>query len=360
MDVRVRSIMVVAAAATAAVAAGFAGATVDATAAPAKGNAGPLVAMLLPENVTARWEGQDRPRFIAALKQLVPGVQVQVQNALNDPAKQQAQAEAALVKGAKVLVVAAVDQKAAAVIVNNAKRQNVPVIAYDRLIRNSPLAAYVSFDSVAVGRAEAGWIAKHTTRGDRIVIINGSPTDDNAHLVNKGIHQVMDPLFKTEARVKVAEQWVPGWDPSKAQQIMEQILTRYSNRVDAVVSANDGMAGGIIAALKSQELDGKVPVSGQDATIEGLQRVILGTQGVSVFKDIRLQAQGAARVAADFIAGKTPKAFNGKVANGRVQVPSVLLKVQGIDKANVGLLIRNGYVTKAQLCKGIPKIGVCK
>jgi D-xylose transport system substrate-binding protein len=329
------------------------------TTVPKRPSAAPLVALLLPENVTARWEGQDRPRFISDLKKLVPGVQVQVQNALNDPAKQQAQAEAALVKGAKVLVVAAVDQKAAAVIVNNAQKQGVKVVAYDRLIRNSPLSAYVSFDSVAVGRAEAGWVAKHTAKGARIVIINGSPTDDNAHLVNKGMHQVLDPLFKSGAKVKVAEQWVPGWDPSKAQAQMEQILTRFGNRVDGVVSANDGMAGGIIAALKAQGMAGKVPVSGQDATVEGLQRIILGTQGVSVFKDIRLQAKAAAQVAAAYVKGKTPTVFNGKVPNGKVQVPSVLLKVQPIDKTNLTTLIKNGFVTKPVLCKGIPAEGLC-
>lgn len=317
--------------------------------------ASPLVALLLPENVTARWEGQDRPRFIAALKKLVPGARVQVQNALNDASKQQSQAEAALVNGAKVLVVAAVDQKAAAIIVTDAKRDNVPVIAYDRLIRNSPLAAYVSFDSVAVGHAEASWLVKHTKQGDRIVVINGSPTDDNAHLVNQGTMKVLSPLFKSKARIQVANQWVAGWDPSKAQSLMEQILTHANNAVNGVASANDGMAGGIIAALTAQKLAGTVPVTGQDATVEGLQRVILGTQGVSVFKDIRLQATAAARVAAAFLKGTKPAGlFNGTVSNGQVKVPSVLLAVKPIDKSNVTSLIKNGYVTKAVLCKGVP------
>ena len=321
---------------------------------------GPIVALLLPENVTARWEGVDKPQFTAALQKLVPNARVQVQNALNDPATQQSQAESALVKGAKVLVVAAVDQKAAAVIVNDAKRQNVPVIAYDRLIKNSPLSAYVSFDSVAVGRAEAGWLAKHTKTGSKIVVINGSPTDDNAHLVNKGIHQVYDPLFEAGQAKKMAEQWVPGWDPSKAQSTMEQILTKINNQVDGVASANDGMAGGIVAALKAQKLAGKVPVTGQDATIEGLQRVLLGTQGVTVFKDIRVQARAAAEVAAAYLKHQTPTVFNAKTPNGQVNVPSVLLKVQPIDKSNITTLISNGYVTKGELCKGLPASGVCK
>jgi D-xylose transport system substrate-binding protein len=236
----------------------------------------------------------------------------------------------------------------------------VPVIAYDRLIRNSDLSAYVSFDSVAVGKAEAGWLADHTKKGDRITIINGSPTDDNAHLVNQGTHAVLDPLFASDARVKAGEQWVPGWDPSKAQATMEQILTRINNRVDGVASANDGMAGGIIAALKAQKLAGKVPVTGQDATIEALQRILIGTQGVTIFKDIRLQATAAAEVAAAYLQDAQPTMFNAKVDNGKVKVPSVMLKVQPIDKTNLSTLIENGYVTQAELNKGLPSTGTSK
>ena len=335
------------------------------TAKPAKPAAAPLVAFLLPENVTPRWEGSDKPTFIAALKKLVPGVKVDVLNALNDPAKQLAQAETELTKGAKVLVVAAVDQKAFAVAVNKAKAQGVPVIAYDRLIRNSPLAYYVSFDSVAVGKAEAGWMASHTAKGARLVVINGSPTDDNAHLVNKGIHSVLDPLFKSGAKVKIAEQWTPGWDPTKAQTEMEQILTKVGNKVDGVVSANDGMAGGIIAALKAQGLHGKVRTTGQDASLEGVQNVVLGYQGVTVFKDFRLQAPAAAQITAAIIQGKKPANINATVSNGQVKVPSVMLKVVPIDSSNVQTLVTNGWIKSqfgslAKVCKGLPKVSICK
>ena len=306
--------------------------------------AAPTVAFLLPENVTPRWEGADAPLFKEALQKLIPNVQVDVLNALNDPSKQQSQAEAELTKGAKVLVVAAVDQKAAAVIVNAANKQKVPVIAYDRLIRDSPLGYYVSFDSVAVGKAEAQWMADHTNQGDRLVIINGSPTDDNAHLVNQGIHAVLDPLFQSNARVLVDEQWTPGWDPTKAQNEMEQILTKANNGVDGVVSANDGMSGGIIAALKAQGLDGKVKTTGQDASLEGVQNVILGLQGTSVFKDFRLQAPAAAEIAAAIIQGKKPTNTNATVNNGQVDVPSVMLQVVPIDQANAKTLVTNGWI----------------
>ncbi|MER3408596.1 MAG: hypothetical protein C4305_01580 [Thermoleophilia bacterium] len=326
---------------------------------------GPLVALLWPENVTPRWEGSDRPILTKTLKQLIPDVRVDSLNALNDPAKQQAQAEAELAKGAKVLIVAAIDGKAFSVVVKKAKAQGVPVIAYDRLIKNSPLDYYVSFDSVVVGRVEAGWMARHTKRGARLVIINGSPTDENAHFVNKGIHQVLDPLFRSGAKVKVAEDWVPGWDPPTAQRKMEQILTRLNNRVDGVVSANDGMAGGIIAALKAQRLEGKVPTTGQDASLQGVQNVILGYQGVTAFKDFRLQAPAAARIAAAIIKGTKPTNINGTIDNGQRKVPSVFLPVVAIDRSNVSLLVKNGWIKSqlgglAKVCKGLPKVSICK
>jgi D-xylose transport system substrate-binding protein len=331
-----------------------------------KAQAGPRVAFLLPENVTPRWEGSDAPTFKKALAKLIPGVQIDVLNALNDSSKQQQQAEAELTKGAKVLVIAAVDQKAAAVIVKKAAAQNVPVIAYDRLIRNSPLAAYVSFDSVAVGRAEAQWMADHTKKGDRLVIINGSPTDDNAHLVNTGIHAVLDPLFKSGARVKVAEQWTPGWDPTKAQNEMEQILTKANNAVNGVVSANDGMAGGIIAALKAQGMQGKVKTTGQDASLEGVQNVVLGTQGVTVFKDFRLQAPAAAKITAAFLKGATVNnLFNSLTYNGQVWTASVMLKVVPVSQSNVATLVKNGWIKSqfgslAKVCQGLPQVSICK
>ena len=330
-----------------------------------KKSAAPLVAFLLPENVTPRWQGSDAPTFTAALKKLVPGVRIDVLNALNDSSKQQSQTEAELTKGAKVLVIAAVDQKAAAVIVNKAKAQGVPVIAYDRLIRNSPLAYYVSFDSVAVGKAEAAWMAAHTAAGARLVIINGSPTDDNAHLVYTGIHSILNPLFKSGARIKVAEQWTPGWEPSKAQAEMEQILTKANNKVDGVVSANDGMSGGIIAALKAQGLQGTVKTTGQDASLEGLQYVVLGYQGVSVFKDFRLQAPAAAKITAAILSDTKPTNINAKVWNGKVTVPSVMLKVVPVDSSNIQTLVANGWIKSqfgglAKFCKGMPKQSICK
>lgn len=335
-----------------------------------KKQAGPLVALLLPENVTVRWEANDKPLFVKNLKKLVPGVRIDVLNALNDPAKQQSQAEAELTKGAKVLVVAPIDQKAFAVVARKAAQQGVKVVAYDRLIRGAPIAAYDSFDGVAVGTAQGKWLAAHTKKGDQIAVINGSFTDDNAHLFQTGYMSILKPLFAKGQRIQLgpkAGQWTDRWDPPTAQRQMEQLLTKYNNNVQGVLSANDGMAGGIIAALKAVGLSGKVPVTGQDATVEGVQRIILGTQGQSVLKDFRLQAAAAARITAALLSGKTPAGlFNKKVNNGAGNVPSVILPVRSIDKSNVGALVNSNWfptvfgVSKAQLCKPVGKIGACK
>ena len=327
----------------------------------------PRVALLWPENVTPRWEGNDKPIITKALKKRIPGVIVDSLNALNDPAKQQAQAEAELAKGAKVLVVAAIDGKAFAATVKKAWKQHVPTIAYDRLITKSPLAYYVSFNSVTVGAVEAGWLAKHTKAGARLAIINGSTTDQNAHYVNTGIHKVLNPLFKSGAKKKVpnGEQWTPGWDPPTAQREMEQILTATNNGVDGVVSANDGMAGGIIAALKAQNLQGKVKTTGQDASLEGIQNIILGYQGVTAFKDMRLQAKAAATIVTAILKGKKPTNINAKVANGSKKVPSVFLPVVPIALSNLSTLVNNGWIKSqygslAKVCQGMPKKSICR
>lgn len=335
------------------------------TASTGAAKAKPLVALLWPENVTPRWEGNDKPIITRQLKKLIPGVRVDSLNALNKPTTQQTQAEAELAKGAKVLVVAAIDGKSFATVVNAAAKQHVPVIAYDRLINSKKLAYYVSFNSVTVGKVEAGWMKSHMKAGARIAIINGSTTDANAHFVNTGIHKVLDPQFTSGNFVKVGEEWTPGWDPPTAQREMEQILTKANNKVDGVVSANDGMAGGIIAALKAQGLQGKVPTTGQDASLEGIQNIILGYQGVTAFKDMRLQAKAAAKIAAAILKHKKPTNINGTIKVGAKKIPSVYLPVVAIDKSNLMTLVTDGWIKSqygglGKVCAGMPKVSICK
>jgi D-xylose transport system substrate-binding protein len=336
---------------------------------PTAAAAGPRVAFLLPENVTPRWEGFDHPTFVKALKKLVPNVTIDVLNAQNKPDTQQSQAEQEITKGAKVLVVAPIDGKAFGATAQRAIQQGVKVIAYDRLISNAKISAYVSFDSVAVGRAMGVWMKGHTKKGTRVAIINGSITDANAHDVNKGYLSIFNPLFKSGKRKVVGPKkgtWTPGWDPPTAQREMEQLLTRYHNKIDAVLSSNDGMAGGIIAALKAQGKAGKVPVTGQDASLEGIQNIIRGYQGMSTFKDIRKQAPTAAKIAAALLQGKKLPGINKRVKNGAGKIPSVILPVKAVDKTNLKLLVKNGWVNLPgiggikQVCKGVPKRNICK
>lgn len=323
---------------------------------------GPLVVFLLPENVTARWESQDKPFFIAAMEREYPGARVRVENALNDPAKQLAQAEAALVSGAKVLVVTAIDQRGAAVIVEHAKRDGVPVIAYDRLIQEADLDYYVSVDGHTIGELQGSWLADNTKDGDRIAIINGSPTDDNAHLFEQGYMSVLQPLFDDGSRILVESVWTPGWDPSKAQAEMEQILTRTDNGVDAVLSANDGMAGGIIAALDAQRLAGQVPVTGLDGTLSSLQLILQGKQSMTVWRSLNDQASKAAAIAAALLRGEEPDASlveGAPMNNGRVDVPWAKVVPMVITTENMHLEIEDGAVTAEELCKGMPEVGPC-
>ena len=292
-------------------------------------------------------------------------------NAVNDPTKQQQQAETEITKGAKVLVVAPDDGKAFGAVAAKAIKQGVKVIAYDRLISGAKISSYISFDGVAVGKAQGVWLAAHTKKGSRIAIINGATTDNNAHLFNKGyMGHPQSAVRGSQARPRRpvgGHASTPGWDPPTAQKEMEQLLTKSNNGIDAVLSANDGMAGGIIAALKAQGLAGKVPVTGQDASLEGIQNILLGTQGMSVFKDSRLQAPAAARATAALLAGKTKvPGANKVVANGSGKlIPSIILPVKAIDKSNMSTLVKNGYI-KAYLgglkavCKGMPKTSICK
>jgi D-xylose transport system substrate-binding protein len=333
-----------------------------------KASASARVAFLLPENVTPRWEGFDKPTFLKALKKLMPGIQIDVLNAQNKPDTQQSQAEQEITKGAKVLVVAPIDGKAFGAIAKRAISQGVKVVAYDRLISNAKISAYISFDGVAVGKAQGKWLAAHTKTGARITVINGAITDDNAHLFNKGYMGILNPLFKSGKRKIVGPKsgtWTPGWNPPTAQTEMEQLLTKYHNKIDAVLSANDGMAGGIIAALKAQHLAGKVPVTGQDASLEGVQNIIRGTQGMSVFKDFRKQAPIAAKITAAILKKKPLPNINRHVKNGAGSIPSVILPVVSVDKHNLKLLVTNGFIKTylgglSKVCKGVPKRYICK
>jgi D-xylose transport system substrate-binding protein len=312
------------------------------------------IALLLPETKTTRYEAQDRPLFEAKVKALCSDCEIIYSNADQDAAKQQSQAEAALTNGAKVMVLDPVDSASAGAMVQKAKAQNVPVISYDRLILNADVDYYISFDNEKVGQLQ-GTALVDKLKGDgksgSIVMINGAPTDNNAKLFKQGAHSVID-----SSGFKVAKEYdTPDWSPDKAQTEMEQAITAVGKTgFVGVYAANDGTAGGAIAAMKGQGLKPIPPVTGQDAELAAVQRLLTGEQYMTVYKAIKPEAEGAAQLAVDLVNGKTSsEAAKDKVNNGQKDVPSVLLEPVAVTKDNIkDTIVADGFLKPAQICTG--------
>ncbi len=313
------------------------------------------VGLLLPEYTVSRWRKVDEPSFLADMKALDPAAKVVTFNAGSSASTQQSQAESALTDGAKVLVVIPVDGVAAAQIVKIAGQSDVKVVSYDRLIQDSLPAYYVSFNNVRVGELQGKYIADHVAKGGTIVMINGSPTDPNAAMFKAGALSVLQPLFDNGTFTLGYSTMTPNWDPAHALSEMEEALTKLNDNVNGVLAANDGTAGGDIKALQAVGLAGKVPVTGQDATNAGLTRIIEGIQSMTVYKNVRLEAAAAAKLAYAIGTGSAlPEGLvNGKTNNGKADIPSVLLTPLAVTKANIAdTVIKDGYTTWANICVG--------
>jgi D-xylose transport system substrate-binding protein len=319
------------------------------------GGDGGTIALLLPETKTTRYEEQDKPRFEAKVKELCPSCKLIYQNANQDAARQQQQAEAAITNGAKVIVLDAVDAKAAVATVNRAKQSNIPVIAYDRLISGAPINYYVSFDNVRVGEMQAQALVDKLgdADGKQIVMLNGSPTDPSSGDYKKGAHSVLDG-----SGVKIAREYdTPDWSPDKAQQETEQAITAIGkDKIAGVYSANDGMIGGAIAAMKSAGMDPKsIPTTGQDSEVAAIQRILTGEQYMTIYLAIKKQAESAAELAVDLVQGKQPPAslVNDKVDNGAGDVPTVLLDPTAVTKENIkDTIIADDFHPASEICTG--------
>ncbi|HVO20277.1 MAG TPA: sugar ABC transporter substrate-binding protein [Anaeromyxobacter sp.] len=319
------------------------------------------VALLLPETKTTRYETADRPDFEAEMKTLAPGVEVIYSNADQDAGRQLSQAEAALTNGAQVLVLDPVDSAGAAAIAEKARAQGVPVIAYDRLILNSSgVDAYVSFDNEQVGRLQAQSLVDKL-RAEKIakptiVMINGAPTDNNAGLFKRGAHEIFDPLVKAGKLTIAKEYDTPDWSPDQAQTEMQQALTALADKVDGVYCANDGTASGAIAAMRAAALSPLPPVTGQDAELTAVQRIVDGQQYMTVYKPIRPEAADAARMAVDLLRKRAIPAgltHGHTVANGSKEVPAVLLTPEAVTRANVRqTVVKDGFWTAEQVGLG--------
>jgi D-xylose transport system substrate-binding protein len=306
------------------------------------------VALLLPESKTARYESQDKPHFQQRLKQLCPNCKLIYENADQDASKQQSQAEAAITNGAKVLVLDPVDGKAAAAIVTRAKQSGVGVIAYDRPIENANVDYFISFDNKRVGQIQATALVNRVKSGP-IVMINGAPTDPNAAQFKAGANSVF-----AKSNLKVVKSYdTPDWSPDKAQAEMEQAITAIGKGgFDATYAANDGTAGGAIAAMKSNGVDPATrPTTGQDAELAAVQRIVAGQQYMTVYKAIKPEAEDAAQLAVDLLNGKTSSLVNQQVNNGSKNVSSVILTPVEVTQDNIdSTIVKDGFWTVDQIC----------
>jgi D-xylose transport system substrate-binding protein len=316
---------------------------------------GGTIALLLPESQTARYESADRPFFEQKVAELCPDCEIIYSNADQDAAKQQQQAEAALTNGAQVLVLDPVDSAAAGPIATAAKAQGVPVISYDRLITGAEIDFYISFDNERVGVLQGEALVAELERqgkGDgTIVMINGSPTDNNATLFKRGAHSVIDASGLTVG----AESDTVEWEPANAQADMDGHITKLGkNGFVGVYAANDGTAGGAIAAMKSAGIDPSTrPVTGQDAELAAIQRIIAGEQFMTVYKAIRPEAEAAAELAVALVRGEEPSAETTPIDNGAGQIPSILLDPIAVTKDNVAsTVIADGFHSAADVCTG--------
>jgi D-xylose transport system substrate-binding protein len=317
------------------------------------GGGGGKIALLLPESKTARYESHDHPLFEKNVKKACPDCEIIYSNANQDAAKQQQQAEAALTEGAKVMVLDPVDAASAAAIVTRANQAKVPVISYDRLLTDSDIDYYVSFDSETVGKQQGEALSKKLGDGKTIAMINGAPTDNNAKLFKKGAKSAF-----AANNVKIGKEYdTPDWSPDKAQQEMEQAITALGDKgFQGVYAANDGTAGGAIAAMKSAGIKPTDrPTTGQDAELPAIQRILAGEQFMTVYKPVIPLSDAAAKIAVALAKGEeVPSGLvNAKTDNGKKQVPTVQLDTVAVTKDNVkDTIVKDGYWKASEICAG--------
>jgi D-xylose transport system substrate-binding protein len=317
---------------------------------------------------TERWKNEEQ-----AMRKLLEakGYEVLTQEANHDVKLQNDQIDNMVSQGAKALIIVAEDGDAAVTAVDKAAAAGVKVISYDRLIKSTNVAAYLSFDNVEVGRQQALGVMKAlgadtwdvAAKGKaKVVKLGGSPTDNNAILFRKGQDEIVNK-YVTDGKVEVvADQWVDNWDAANALKLMENILTAQSNKIDAVVASNDGTALGALQAMKAQGLAGKVPISGQDATADGSNSIVKGELTVSILKDIRNLAPLAVDIADKLLTGQTVEGLKpfsmAELTNDpskQGEVPCVFLPVQQVTKDNVyDLVVKSGFQSYDDVYRDIP------
>jgi D-xylose transport system substrate-binding protein len=308
------------------------------------------VGVILPDTASsARWESADRPLLEAAFEEA--GVEYDIQNAQGDAQRMNTIAEQMITEGVTVLAITNLDSASGAAIQRQAESQGVQTIDYDRLTLGGESDYYVSFDNTEVGRLQGEGLAQ--CLGDEpanIAFLNGSPDDNNATLFSEGAHEVLDPMSQY---TQVAEQAVPEWDNQQAATIFEQMYTQAGGDIQGVLAANDGLANAVVSILARNNVAGQVPVTGQDATVEGLQNILAGEQCMTVYKPIADEANALADLAVALVNGEEPE-VDGSVEDpeGEREVPSVLLEPVSIFRDNVKQVIDDGFQTAADVCTG--------
>ncbi len=300
----------------------------------------------------ARWQA-DRTMFVGRAQQL--GARVLDLSANGDDTAQIGDVQQLLTAKVDVLVIVPHDGKAMAKAVRLAHEAGVPVIAYDRIIRDVDLDLYVSFDNLRVGELQARYLIEHLPKPGhgRIVRIYGAKTDNNAALFKEGQDRVLAPYIERGDITVVHEDWAEDWKPENAKRIVNAAITANGSRFDAVLASNDGTAGGAIQALTEEGLGGRVLVTGQDAELVALQRIASGTQTMTIYKPLRTLAQGAAELAVRLAQGK-PVIARGAVANGAIDVPSVLFDVVTVARDNLdSTVIKDGFARREDVYRGL-------
>ena len=289
-----------------------------------------------------RW-AKDRDYFIAASKDL--GAEVIVQQADGDVAKQVSQIENLISQKVDVLVIVPKDGPTLVNVIKEAKNAGIKVVAYDRLIKTPDVDAYISFDNYRVGQMQGKALMEAVPKGS-IYVMSGDPGDNNAKLFKAGAMSQIEPKVKAGDIKILGEQAVKDWLPTNALKIAENVLTQFNNKIDGFLAPNDGTAGGIIQALAGQKLDGKVPVTGQDAELAAVKRIIAGKQLMTVYKPYNAIATGAAKLSMDLLKGNKID-FKPEKAEGGIE--QVLLDPTVLTKENIDVLVKDNFYTKAQL-----------
>jgi len=328
----------------------------SATASVGQKHAGVQVCGLMPDTKTSvRWEQFDRPALQKAFK--AAGVSARVVNAQGDPQKQKTQADQCISDGAKVLIIAPIDSGSAAAIEKAALKKGVKSIDYDRQVEGGAAVLYASFDGHQVGVLQGQGVVKGLRAAGKfsskpvVAELNGGQEDANSFLFKGGYDSVLKSHYSNGTFKKGPDQFVPGWDNQKAGTIFEQMLIKTGNKIDAVAAANDGIANAVVVALKAHKLK-PIPLSGQDATTQGVQNIISGWQTMTVFKDVRKLAAAAAKAAVAISKGQKPPTTGTVKTKGRSVEPAYLIPPESITKANYKKLFTSGFLKKGDVCNG--------